>query len=749
MARIPVTEDELIERYGPHLNETPPGGWAADIAADSLVKTHCCFCGQQCGIKLKVRDNAVVGFEPWYEFPFNEGKLCPKGVKRYLQGSHPDRLLHPLERDPGEPGGFRRVSWDHALDRVASEIRRIQAAHGDDAFAVLSGVSINNEKSYLIGKFARLGIHTANLDYNGRFCMVSAGTGSKKALGVDRAPNPWSDIPLADVVWVAGSNIAETFPITTGYIWRARDRGAKLIVQDPRVVPLARTADLFLPVRPGTDSALLGAVLHELIRHDWLDHDFIAQHTLGFEEAAAAVADMTPRWAAEITGVPAARIEQAAEWWGTAATGMLLHARGMEHQSKGTENVLAAINLGLATGRFGKPGCGVSTITGQGNGQGGREHGHKCDQLPGNRDITDPHHRAEVASVWGCDPDEIPGKGLSAEEIIEAIHAGEIKGLLTICFNPAVSAPDTAFTSEALDGLEFYAAIDFFLNETAHHADIVLPGSLHEEDEGTATSGEGRIIKINAAVDPPGEARRDWEILLDLARRLGRGHYFDFDGPRDIFDELRRASTGGTADYTGVTWERVEAEMGLFWPVPEEGHPGTPRLFEGGRFFHPDGKARFHAVPFREAAEVVDDDYPIWLTTGRVVSQYLSGTQTRRIAGLVRQYPEPLCEMHPKLAEELGVGDGDLVSVTSRRGEMTLPAHVVNTIRPDTVFIPYHWPGTQAANQLTNRALDPMSRIPEFKVAAVAVRRVEGRAETTDRRDLGVRTGDVDPQEGA
>ena len=356
---------------------------------------------------------------------------------------------------------------------------------------MLSGVSLTNEKSYLIGKFARLALHTANLDYNGRFCMVSAGVGNKKALGVDRAPNPWSDIPLADVVWVAGSNIAETFPITTSYIWRARDRGAKLIVQDPRVVPLARTADLFLPVRPGTDSALFGAVLHELIERDWLDHDFIDAHTVDFDEAAAAVADMTPAWAADITGVPAARIEEAAELWGTSATGMMLHARGIEQQTKGVDNVLAAINLGLATGKFGKPGCGVSTITGQGNGQGGREHGHKCDQLPGNRDITNPEHRAAVAKVWGCDEAEIPGKGLPAQEIIEAIHDGTIKGLLSICFNPLVSAPDSNFTREALDKLEFYAVIDFFLSESAQHADIVLPGSLHEEDEGTSTSGRG------------------------------------------------------------------------------------------------------------------------------------------------------------------------------------------------------------------------------------------------------------------
>jgi assimilatory nitrate reductase catalytic subunit len=741
MARRPLSDEELIDKYGPHLNEAPPGGWDAGIDPDRTVKTHCCFCGQQCGIKLKVKDNEVVGFEPWYEFPFNEGKLCPKGVKRYLQGNHPDRLLHPLERDPSSPDGFRPTNWDHALDRVVAEIQRIQAEYGPDAFALLSGVSLTNEKSYLIGKFARLALQTANLDYNGRFCMVSAGVGNKKALGVDRAPNPWSDIPLADVVWVAGSNIAETFPITTSYVWRARDRGAKLIVQDPRVVPMARTADLFLPVRPGTDSALFGAVLHELIRNDWLDHEFIDAHTVGFDEAAAAVADMTPAWAGSICGLPAARIEEAAEWWGTAATGMLLHARGIEQHTKGVDNVLAAINLGLATGKFGKPGCGVSTITGQGNGQGGREQGHKCDQLPGNRDISNPEHRAAVAKVWGCDESEIPGKGLSAEEIIEAIHEGKIKGLLSICFNPLVSAPDSNFTKEALDKLEFFSVIDFFLSETAQHADVVLPGSLHEEDEGTSTSGEGRVIKINAAVTPPGDARLDWEIFVDLAERLGRGRYFPFRSTKEIFAEMCEASAGGTADYKGVTWERVEDEMGLFWPVPEVGHPGTPRLFEGGKFFHPDGKARFHPIPFRESAEVVDDEYPIWLTTGRVVSQYLSGTQTRRIGALVRQYPEPLCEMHPRLAEKLGIADGDLITVTSRRGAMTLPAHVVSTIRPDTVFIPYHWPGAKAANQLTNRALDPLSRMPEFKVAVVHIEKADGRRDTADDRDLKLHDG--------
>ena len=741
MARLPVTEAELIERYGPHLNRTPPGGWDADIEFDRVVDTHCCFCGQQCGIRLKVKDDEVVGFEPRYDFPFNEGKLCPKGVKRYLQGSHPDRLTEPLERDPSQPSGFRPVGWDRALDRVVSEIERIQAEHGPDSFAMLSGVSLTNEKSYLIGKFARLALGTANLDYNGRLCMVSAGAAGKKALGVDRAANPWSDIPLTDVVFVAGANIAECHPITTSYIWRARDRGAKLIVMDPRVTPIARNADVFLGLRPGTDLAVLGAILHVLVREDWLDHGFIDEHTVGFDEAAAAVADVTPEWAEEISGVPSARIEEAARLWGLSEKGMLLHARGIEHSTKGVDNVLACINLGLATGKYGKPGCGVNTITGQGNGQGGREHGHKCDQLPGNRDITNPDHREYIASVWGCDVAEIPGKGLTAQEIMDAIHRGEIKGLLSICFNPLVSLPDANFTREALDRLEHFTTIDFFLSETGHHADLVLPGSLHEEDEGTVTTLEGRVVKINAAVPPPGKAWRDWEILCEIARRLGKGHYFPYTTTKEMFEELRVASKGGSADYTGVTWERVVAEQGMFWPVPEEGHPGTPRLYEGGRFFHPDGRARFIPTPWRPPAEQVDEEYPVLLTTGRVISQYLSGTQTRRIGPLVDQYPEPLCEMHPRMAESLGVTEGDLVRVTSRRGSMIAPAKVVATIRPDTVFIPYHWAGDKSANLLTQRALDPVSKIPEYKVSAVRIERVEGRGDTRDDRDLTLHTG--------
>ncbi|MCL4813978.1 MAG: molybdopterin-dependent oxidoreductase, partial [Vicinamibacteraceae bacterium] len=578
MARLPVPAERLIEQFGPHKNYPPREGYPGRDEPDRIVETHCCFCGMQCGIKLLVKGERVVGFDPWEEFPFNEGRLCPKGVQRYLQNNHPDRLLDPLERVEGV--GFKPVEWNTALDRVASEVRRIQGAHGPDAFAMLSGVSLTNEKSYLVGKFARVALRTRNLDYNGRLCMVSAGAGNKKAFGLDRASNTYADLAGAEVIMICGTNVSETFPTLTHWIWQARDRGAKLIVVDPRVTPIARTADLHLPVRPGRDSALYGALLQQLVANDWLDRDFIAAHTTGFDEAAAAVRDYTPEWAEEVTGVPADRIVTAARWWGQAKTSFLMHARGIEHQTKGVENVVACINLVLATGRIGKPYCGYGTITGQGNGQGGREHGHKCDQLPGNRDIENPEHRRYIADVWGIPEPELPGKGLTAYEIMEAAHRGEIRGLISICFNPLVSLPNNTMVREALEKLEFYAAIDFFLNETARHADLVLAGSLHEEEEGTVTTAEGRVTRVRAAVPPPGRARTDTSILLGIAARLGAGDKFAFATSEDIFNELRVASKGGTADYYGITYEKIERQMGVFWPCPSLDHPGTPRLWE-------------------------------------------------------------------------------------------------------------------------------------------------------------------------
>jgi assimilatory nitrate reductase catalytic subunit len=741
MATIPRKPLEIIEHFGPHRGYSAPA--ASSATAERLVKTHCCFCGMQCGIQLKVSDNKVVGFEPWLEFPSNHGMLCPKGVKRYLQGGHSDRLLHAYKRDPDSPGGFRQMPYAEAIKHVAAEIERIQNKYGPDAFAVLSGASLTTEKAYLMGKFARMCLKTRHIDYNGRLCMVSAAAANKKAFGVDRAANPWSDIPKAEVIWISGANIGDCFPTMTDSIWQARENGGRIIIVDPRITPLARTCDLFLPIKPGRDIALFNGILHLMIEHDWLDHEFIRQHTNGFEAVVEHVREWTPRKTAEVTGINERAIRKAAEWWGTASSSFLLHARGIEHHTHGVQNCLGAIQIVLASGRIGREGCGYATITGQGNGQGGREHGQKCDQLPGGRDIENEDHRAHVARFWGITPDELPRSGVDAYETFRKVDSGEIKGLLSICFNPRVSLPNSSYIEWMLERLEFFVCIDFFLSETARHADIVLPGSLHEEDEGTVTSAEGRVIKINQAVEAPGEARQDWKIIQDIAKALGRERGFTFGQPRDIFDELRQVSAGGICDYSGISYEKIEKQLGVFWPCPDESHTGTPRLFAEdswnpiakgkGRFYFPDGKARFIVAPYTPPAEDVDAEFPIMLTSGRVVSQFLSGTQTRRIGPLVDQYPEPRIEMHPQLATNLGIKDGEWARIESRRGVCTLQVQVVTTIRPDTIFVPYHWGGAKSINQVTIDAQDPISKIPEFKVCAVRVLRQYGPPDYVDQ----------------
>ncbi|HWI56097.1 MAG TPA: molybdopterin-dependent oxidoreductase, partial [Bacillota bacterium] len=389
MATLAATPEEIRKQFGPHLSAGVREQRDPGAPPDKVVKTHCCFCGQQCGIQLLVQNNCVIGFEPWMEFPFNQGKLCPKGVKRYLQGSHPDRLLQACERDPSSPGGFRPMAYEPAIERAAAEIQRIQSQYGPAAMACLSGASLTTEKAYLMGKFARVCLRTPNIDYNGRLCMVSAGAANKKAFGIDRAANPWSDILGAEVVWISGANVAECAPITTDYVWQARERGAKVIVVDPRLTAIARTCDLFLPIKPGRDIALFNGILHLMIQNDWLDHEFIREHTVGFEDLAGSVQEWTPSHTAEVTGIAEAAIRQAAEWWGQAKTSFLMHARGIEHHSHGVQNVLGAINIVLASGRIGRPDCGYATITGQ---------AEDADRRAAEQDLLDNKIKALVAT---------------------------------------------------------------------------------------------------------------------------------------------------------------------------------------------------------------------------------------------------------------------------------------------------------------------------------------------------------------
>ncbi|TLS50446.1 nitrite reductase [Paenibacillus antri] len=693
---------------------------------ETLVATHCCYCGMQCGMNLRVntKSNRIVGVEPRYDWPVTLGKMCPKGVTAYQTVNHPERLTTPLIRDDaskkGTPDGFREATWEEALDRIVSRFKELQANYGKDSLSVFSGVSMTNEKCYLTGKFARVGLQTRYIDYNGRFCMSSAAAGFMRSFGVDRGSTvPWTDIPETDCLFVAGSNAAECHPTSMFRIWAVQERGGYLIVADPRETPIARRADVHLDLRPGTDLALANGILHQLIERGFADESFVAAHTNGFEETKAIVSAFTPEYTSEITGVAPDKIVRAAELYGKAPNAIVMFARGIEQQHKGADNVSAYTNLALVTGKIGRPKSGVATFTGQGNGQGGREHGQKADQLPGYRKLTEPKHVQAICDVWGIAPEEMPKPGVSAYEMFGLMTDKTIRGLYLVCSNPAVSAPNQNFVRAALRELDFMVCSDFFLSESAEYADVVLPATSWSEDEGTVTNLEGRIIKINKAQEPVGESKPDWAIQIAIAERMGRGRYFShLTDPKAIYDELRLASKGGYADYYGATWEKIERQQGVFWPCKSEEDEGTPRMFLDRKFFHADGKANICALPYRPAAEEPDAEYPLRLTTGRVVYHYLSGNQTRRVPFLRDMCPEPFVEVHPALAAQYGIAHEDRVRLYTRRGEAVFAVKITEAIRQDTVFVPYHFGKEQSINLLTNDALDPMSRMPEFKACA-------------------------------
>jgi assimilatory nitrate reductase catalytic subunit len=683
------------------------------------VATHCPYCALQCGMRIAPDGATVSGDE---EFPVNNGALCVKGWTSAELLNHPDRLLRPLKRNAR--GVLAPVSWDEAFKTIAGAFQTTQAKHGRDAVGVLGGGSLTNEKAYLLGKFARVALRTANIDYNGRFCMSSAAAASVSAFGVDRGlPFPVSDIARAEVILLVGANPAETMPPLMQYFERARANGARLIVADPRRTLTAQSAQLHLRLIPGTDAALAGGLLHILIRDRLIDEAYIRGRTEGFGEVKAVAAAYWPDRVERVTGVAEANLVEAAQVLGNARSAMILTARGPEQQSQGVNNALAFINLALALGLPGRPYSGFGAITGQGNGQGGREHGQKADQLPGYRRIDDPEAREWVARVWGVEEGEIPGPGKSANELLLSL-GDDVKALFTIGFNFAVSAPDAIVVIDRARRLDFFCSSDFFLSETARMADVVLPAAMWAEEEGTMTNLEGRVIRRRRAKQPPPDVKSDIEIMCELAARLGRGRYFNYAGAEEVFNELRRASQGGVADYYGITWQKIEENQGVYWPCPGEAHPGTPRLFTNS-FPTPSGRARFHAVRHAAPDEETDAEYPLFLTTGRVLAQYQSGAQTRRVAKLREMSAEPRAEFHPRAASAYGLRDGETVNLVTRRGRATFKVKVTPCAHEDTVFVPFHWGGEQSVNRLTNAALDPVSRMPEFKVCAVRVEKLE------------------------
>ncbi|WP_369169174.1 molybdopterin oxidoreductase family protein [Streptomyces sp. R28] len=735
---------------------------------NSATPTHCPYCALQCGMNLTPLQDGGVAVVERPDFPVNKGALCGKGRTAPAVLASSVRLTSPLVRSGGT---LVPATWDEALDRIAEGLNRTRTEHGPDACGVFGGGGLTNEKAYSLGKFARIVLGTSQIDYNGRFCMSSAAAAGMKAFGLDRGlPFPLEDIPKTGCVILVGSNLAETMPPSLRFFNELRENGGTLIVIDPRRTKTAEQADLHLMPRPGTDLALALGMLHLVVAEGRVDEEYVQERTVGWEDARAAAMAHWPEFVERITGVSVPQLREAVRMFCEPENAMVLTARGPEQQSKGTDTVSAWINLCLATGRAGRPLSGYGCLTGQGNGQGGREHGQKADQLPGYRKLDDPAARRHVAEVWGVDPDSLPGPGRSAYELLDALGT-DIKSLLLMGSNPVVSAPRAAHIEERIKSLDFLAVCDVVLSETAALADVVLPVTQWAEETGTTTNLEGRVLLRRRAITPPEGVRSDLDVMHELAVRLGgeKGLEKGFPtDPEEVFEELRRASAGGAADYSGITYRRLAEENGVFWPCPApadadpasadsedasldasagaddpaqddeatddgttgaeaEGraaHPGTPRLFLD-RFATPDGRARFAAVSHRAVAEEPDDEYPVLLTTGRVVAQYQSGAQTRRVDELNAAAPGPFVELHPRLAARLGAAEGDPVAVVSRRGRAVAPARITTGIRPDTVFMPFHWPGEGRANTLTNPALDPTSRMPEFKACAVRVEAVK------------------------
>ncbi|MBO0728740.1 MAG: nitrite reductase small subunit NirD [Acidimicrobiaceae bacterium] len=688
----------------------------------SSVATHCPFCALQCGMGLRPVDTGVQ-VEPDRSFPVNEGRMCVKGWASVGLVDSPSRLTAPLVRDAA--GCLQPASWKAALDEIARRIEAIQSAYGPDAVGVFGSGALTNEKAYLLGKFARVALRTSNIDYNGRYCMSSAAVAQNRAFGVDRGlPFPVADIAKTESLVLWGANPADTMPPLMHWIEKMKAAGGMLVVVDPRRTSTADAADLHVQPVPGTDLAVALGLLHLADASRLIDNDYLESRTCGWDAVRQSVTSWPPGRVEAVSGVAEVQLRRLLDALARPGSSMLLTGRGPEQQSRGADTVSALINLMLALGRPGRPASGFGCLTGQANGQGGREHGQKADQLPGYRSITDPSDRAAVAAAWGVDPSELPGPGLSATEMLDRIGSpGGVRALLVFGSDIRVASPDSASLRSRLSALDLLVVADSLPNGTTEHAHVVLPVTQWAEEDGTTTNLEGRVIRRRRATDPPPGVRSDIDILAGLAERWGLASKFTFPSAQAVFDELRRASAGSRADYSGISYSRLDSERGVFWPCLSEEHPGSPNLF-GSRFAHTDGRARMVVVNYRPAAEEPDVHYPLYLTTGRYREHYNSGSQTRQLERLLQARPKPRLQIHPSLAASLGIREGTPVAVESRRGSAVFEVEVTDGIRNDTVFAPFHWDGDQSANQLTNSALDPLSRMPEFKICAVRLRPV-------------------------
>ena len=714
--------DTRPERYA-YAVDPVMGYTAASRIPDRWVKTTCGYCSVGCGVLMGVKDGRAVSVRGDPDHPVNAGILCPKGLTQHQTVHASGRTRYPLLRRGRR---LQRVSWNQAIQTMAAKFRNVRDVHGPEAIGILSTGQLVTEEFYALGKLAQLGLGTRNYDGNTTLCMSSAVAGYKRSFGSDGPPGAYEDLERADVVFLIGANIADNHPI----LWQRLEAnsGKTLIVADPRVTKTAMLADVHLPLKPRSDLALINGLIRTLIEHDLIDHEYIARHTTGFDALSDSVREYTPERVSEITGLSVEALYRTASLYGNARAALIAWTMGVNHSTKGTETVNAINNLALVTGNIGRSGAAPFSITGQCNAMGTREAGFTS-SLPGYRSFERADDREELAAIWRVPVERIPtARGLAYPDIIEAALDGRIRALWVIATNPIVSFPNLGVLRQALKTVEFLVVQDgFHPTPTSELADLVLPAAIWGEKEGTYTNSERRVCKVNRAVAPPGEARADFQIFLDVAAALDcRERVFPgWSSPEDAFEEWKRVSAGRLCDYSGMSYDAIEAHGGIQWPYPAGAADPTAvrRLYKDGGFRTDDGRARLIPTGWEPFPEPPTSQFPFVLNTGRTVEHWHTRTKTGQVPILERLSPSAWLEMNPRDARALRLKASDRADVISRRGRIRqLELRITETIAPGQVFVPFHWMEFNA-NQVTQSAFDPISREPNYKQCAVRVER--------------------------
>ena len=715
---------DILENDYAFARSESTGYVSAKKIPDYWVPTTCGYCSVGCGIEIGVKNGSAIASRPLASHPVNRGKLCPKGLSEHYTLQAHNRAKYPLLRKRGK---LVRVSWDEALTTLVERFRNVQEKYGPGALGVISTGQLVTEEFYTLGKLVQLGFGTNNYDGNTTLCMASAVSGYKISFGSDGPPGAYEDLEHADVIFLIGANIADNHPILCQYL--EANRKKKLIVADPRVSKTAMMADLYLPLKPRSDLALLNGLAYLLIRYNLIDRSFIDKHTAGFAELQTFLEAYPPERVSEITGLSEELIYKTAFLYGRAKAAFIGWTMGVNHSTLGTATVNAICNLALLTGNIGRLGASPFSITGQCNAMGTREAGFTA-SMPGYRKFECEEDRKELARLWGIEESQIPKKrGLAYPDIIEAAVAKRIRALWIIATNPLVSFPNQQVLRHGLSNLDFLVVQDgFHPTPTTELADLVLPAAIWGEKEGTYTNSERRVSKVNKAVDPPGEAWSDFEIFLAIAEKLGCRDklYPGWRTVEDAFNEWRRVSRGRLCDYSGITYQRLEQEGPIQWPCPEGAAPNSgARLYTNGHFPTPDGRARLVCSHWEPFPEQPHQDFPFVLNTGRTVEHWHTGTKTRGVPILEKLSPNAWLEMNPRDAKRLGLRSHDLVDIISRRGRVqAVELRLTEIIAPGQVFMPFHYFETNV-NEVTQSAFDPISREPNYKQCAVRVERSE------------------------